>query len=134
MLWPDVGSLLHYWMRRSLKHSLRRVRSNSRLYQALAERETDETTRELYLLLAVNERRRAMRNVERLFRMRERLPADRDWFATRAWRRVLIACGPRVTIRWIEWRESQELTLIIAAARVATRLTTVRAERRTRPV
>jgi hypothetical protein len=93
------------------------------LYEALAERETDEASQELYLRLANNERGRAARKLGSLFRMRARLPVDRDSLVARAWRHLLISCGPRVAMRWVEWSESREQTLIIAAARAGTRLT-----------
>jgi hypothetical protein len=123
MSWPEEGWLLRYWMRHFLLRSLRRVRSRSRLYEALAERETDEASQELYLRLANNERGRAARKLGSLFRMRARLPVDRDSLVARAWRHLLISCGPRVAMRWVEWSESREQTLIIAAARAGTRLT-----------
>ena len=53
--------------------------------------------------------------------------ADRDPLAARAWRRLLMLCGPSAAGMWIEWREDRELTLIIAVAltkaRLARRLT-----------
>lgn len=129
MSWPGEGWLLRYWMRHSLLRSLRRVRSRSRLYQALAERETDEGYRDLYARLATNERGRAARKLGSLFKMRAHFSADRDAFAARAWRHLLISCGPRVAMRWVEWREGREQTLVIAAARAAARLTRLEAER-----
>ncbi len=133
MVSRDEGSLLLYWTRCSLRRSVRRVRSNARLYQALAERETDEATRELYRLLAVHQRGRAARKLTSLFRLRVRLPVNNDWFAARVWRRLLIFCGPRVAIRWIEWRETRELTVIITVARAITQLAKLRSRYVPRP-
>lgn len=133
MFLPDEGSILLYWMRCCLKRSLRRVRSRARLYQALADRETDEASRERYRLLADNERGRAARKLASLFSMRARLPIDRAPIAARAWRRLLVLCGPRVAVAWIEWRETRELVLIIAVARAITRLARLRTQRVTRP-
>ena len=92
MFLPHEGSLLLYWMRCSLKRSLRRVRSNARLYQALAAQEIDEASREQYRLLAVDERRRMMRSLCTDF------PVDEDPIAARTWRRLLISGGPGVTM------------------------------------
>jgi hypothetical protein len=122
MFLPDGGSVLLYWMRCSLGRSLRRVRSNARLFQALAERETDETFRELYRLEADHQRDRAARKVGSLFSLRARLPDDTDPFIARTWRGVLLLCGRRVAVAWIEWRESRELSLIMTIARAITRL------------
>lgn len=122
MSWPGEESLLLFCMRRSLLRSLRRVRSSSRLYEALAEHETEGASRELYLRLAANERGRVARKLGSLFKLRARLPVDRDSLAARAWRRVLISCGPKVAMRWIEWRESRDLSLTICLARVVGRL------------
>lgn len=134
MFWPDEGSLLLYWMRRSLLRSLSRVRSSARLYRALAERETDQVSRDFYGLLAEQQRGRAARKIMSLFNLRVRLPVDTDPFATRVWRRLLILCGPRLAVAWIEWRGNRELTLIIAAARAAVRLTRLRDQCTKRPV
>ena len=129
MFSPDEGSLLLYWMQCSLKRSLWRVRSNARLYQALAAQEADEASRERYRLLAVNARRRVTRKVESLFSLCADLPVDKDPLASRIWRRLLIMGGPRVAIAWIEWCENRELRLIIAVAGVIARLTRLRGRR-----
>ena len=106
-------------MRFSLRRSLRRIRSSARLYQALAARASDEASRESYLLLAAHQRRRAVRKLANLFNVRSRLPEDNDPLAARVWRRLLILCGPKAAVAWIEWRDARELTLIIAIARAA---------------
>lgn len=109
-----------------MRRSIRRSRSNARLYEALAERETDEASRELYRLQANRQRTRAAHKAARLFRLRARLP-DGDPLAARAWRSLLMLCGPGAVGMWIEWREDRELTLIISVAltkaRLARRLT-----------
>jgi hypothetical protein len=127
------GSVLLYWMRFSLRCSLRRVRSNERLYQALAERETDEASRELYQLLARNERGRAVRKLSSLFSLALRLPTERDPLHERVWRRLLILCGPKTVSAYVEWRERSELTVIIAVARIITRLARPRGRQLPRP-
>jgi hypothetical protein len=116
------GSVLLNWTRFSLRRSLRRVRSNERLYQALAERETDEASRELYQLLARNERSHTARKLSSLFSLGERVPTIRDSLHAKAWRRFLVLCGPKKAAAYIEWRERRELTMIIAVARIITRL------------
>src|SRR5689334_20946046 len=72
MFFPNEGSILLYWTQSSLRSSLRRVRSSARLYQALAERETDEAAREMYRLLAEQHRSRATRKLTSLFSLRVR--------------------------------------------------------------
>jgi hypothetical protein len=129
MLSTDRGTLLLHWMRCSMRRSVRRARSHARLYQALAERETDETARELYLLEADHQRARAARRLTRLFSLRARLPLNRDPLVARTWRRLLILSGPRRAAAWIEWREGRELMLILGVARIITRLTRVEARR-----
>ena len=126
MFFPNEGSLLLYWTQSSLRRSLRRVRSSARLYQALAERETDEAAREMYRLLAEQQRSRATRKLTSLFSLRVRLPVNKDPWAARVWRRLLIVCGPKIAVAWIDWRETQELAVILLVARAITRLARVR--------
>jgi hypothetical protein len=126
MFFPNEGSILMYWSECSLRHSLRRVRSTARLYEALADRETDAVSAELYRLLAGQQRDRAVRKQSRLFSLHARLPLDRDRIAERAWRRLLILCGPKVAVAWINWRETRELALILLVARAITRLARIR--------
>ena len=89
----------------------------------LSQVEKRETSRTLYQLLAVHQRNRAARNLSRLFSLGARLPPDRDLLVARAWRQLLVVCGPRIAVRWIEWRENHELALIISVIAVVTRLT-----------
>src|SRR4030095_12709767 len=67
MLIPDEGSILLFWMQLSLRRSLRQARSTTRLYEALAVRETDIASGELYRLLANQQRGRAARQRARLY-------------------------------------------------------------------
>jgi hypothetical protein len=126
MLIPDEGSILLFWMQLSLRRSLRQARSTTRLYEALAVRETDIASGELYRLLANQQRGRAARQRARLYGLRASLPADRDWIVARVWRRVLILCGPKVAVAWIDWRETRELAVILLVARAIVRLARVR--------
>jgi hypothetical protein len=122
MLLPDPGLMLLYCMQHSLRRQLRQVRSNARLYEALADRESNDASRELFRLLAAKQRGRAARKVSSLFNLYAELPVDKDRLASRVWRQLLILCGPRTAVAWIEWRERKELTFIIAAARAIVRL------------
>jgi hypothetical protein len=112
-----------------MRRSVRRSRFNTRLYQAFAERETNDAMRELYRLQAEHQRSRAARKLTSLFSQRARLPLDSDPLSARAWRQFLILCGPRKASAWIEWREGRELMLTIGVARIITRLTRVEARR-----
>jgi hypothetical protein len=126
---PVSGSVVLYWTQYSLRRSLRRARSNERLYQALAERATDDIARELFQLLARNERTRAVRKLSRLFSLSVHLPTGRDPVHARIWRRLLILCGPKMVATYVDWRDRRELELTIAAARIITRLTAPRTRR-----
>jgi hypothetical protein len=112
-----------------MRRSVRRARFNARLYQALAERETNEAVRELFQLQAEHQRSRAARKLTSLFSLRARLPLDSDPLSLRAWRQFLILCGPRRASTWIEWREGRESMLIIGVAQIITRLMRVKARR-----
>ena len=116
-----------------MRRSVRRARSNARLYQAFAAREPNEASRELYWLQVDHQRARAARKLTSLFSLRvslrARLPIDRDLLPAWAWRRLLILCGTRTAVAWIEWREGRELMLIISVARVIARLTRLQAGR-----
>jgi hypothetical protein len=115
--------ILLYWMRCSLRRSLKQLRSSTRLYEALADRERSEPSRTLYQLLAAHQRGRAARKLSKLFSLGARVPPERDLLVARAWRQLLVMCGPRIAVRWIEWRENHELALIISVIAVVTRLT-----------
>jgi hypothetical protein len=106
-----------------MRRSVRRARSHARLYQALAERETNEAVRESYWLQVNHQRARAARKLTSLFSQRARLPLNKDPLVARAWRQLLILSGPRTAAAWIEWREGRELILIVSVARVIVRLT-----------
>ena len=113
-------------MRFSLGRSLRRVRSSVSGYQALSAREPDEASRESYCLLADHQRRREARKLTSLFNLGARLPANNDPLAARVWRWLLVLCGPKVAIVWIDWRDAPELAVIIVMARVVARIADIR--------
>ena len=115
-----------FWVQLSLKRSLRQVRSTARLYEALAVRETDKASGDLYRTLANQQRCRAARKLSRLSGLRARLPVDRDRITARAWRRLLMFCGPKVAAAWIYWRETRELAVMLIVARAITRLARIR--------
>lgn len=133
MFLPNEGSFLLYRKRRSLRRSLRRVRSNARLYEALADRETDKVSREVYRLHADLQRGSIPSKLSSLFSLRAGLPSDREGHLARTWRSILILCGPKVSVAWVEWRETRELTLILLVARAITILARLQGRREARP-
>jgi len=113
-----VGLVLLSATRLWLKRSLRRLRSNARLYKALAEAETDEVRQDFYQMLARKAQNCAGQKVSRLFRLGVRMPSDRDLLRARIWRQLLIFCGPHAVSAWVEWCERCELILIISVTRI----------------
>jgi len=118
MLFRITGLVLLSGTRLWLRHSLRSLRSNGRLYKALAERETDEVSQDFYQMLARKAQNRAGQKASRLFRLGVRIPADRDLLCARMWRQVVIFCGPNAVSAWVESGERWELTLTISVTRI----------------
>ena len=102
------------------------MRSTALLYQALADRKTDDASCELYRVLANQQRGRDARKLSRLFKLRGRVPVDRDAIMSRAWRGLLILCALGVAGSWIDWRETREQAVILLVAPGITRLARVR--------
>jgi len=98
--------LLIYLTQRSwrllLIRSWRHARASLRIYQALAERELREALRVALLQLAASQERRAAWKAERLRKLREALPEDRDMLGARIWRWLLIRCGSRLALAWVD--------------------------------
>jgi hypothetical protein len=107
--------LLIYLTQRSwrllLRRSLRHAQASLRIYQSLAEREPREALRVALLQLAVSQERRAARKAERMRRLRMSLPEDRDTLGARIWRWLLIRCGSRCALAWIDKIEDFYLAL-----------------------
>jgi hypothetical protein len=107
--------LLIYLTQRSwrllLRRSWRHARASMRIYQALAEREPREALRVTLLQLSVSQERRAARKAERLSELRVALPEDRDMLGARIWRWLLIRCGSRWALAWVDKIEDFYLSL-----------------------
>ena len=86
----------------SLRRSWRHARASLRIYRALAEREPQEALRAALLQLAASQERRAARKAERLRKLRVLLPEDHDTLGARIWRWLLVRCGSRWALAWID--------------------------------
>jgi hypothetical protein len=110
-----VKQLLIYLTRRSwrllLRRSWRHARASLRIYQALAEREPREALRVALLQLAASQERCAARKAERLRKLRVTLPEDRDMLGARIWRWLLVRCGSRWALAWVDKIEDFYLDL-----------------------
>jgi len=94
-----------------LRRSWRHTRESLRIYCALAEREPQAAIRAALLQLAASQERRAARKVERMRRLCMSLPEDRDTLGARVWRWLLVRCGSRWALAWIDNVEDFYLAL-----------------------
>jgi len=94
-----------------LRRSWRHARESLRIYRALAEREPHTALRAALLQLAASQERRAARKAGRMRRLRMSLPEDRDTLGARVWRLLLVRCGPRWALAWIDEVEDFYLAL-----------------------
>jgi hypothetical protein len=111
----EIERLFLHLARRSwrllLRRSWRHARASLRIYRALAEREPQAALRAALLQLAASQERRAARKVERMRRLCMSLPEDRDTLGARVWRRLLLLCGSRWALAWIDKVEDFYLAL-----------------------
>jgi hypothetical protein len=115
MFRQEIERLFLYLARRSwrllLRGSWRHTRESLRIYRALAEREPQAALRAALLQLAASQERRAARKVERMRRLCMSLPEDRDTLDARVWRWLLVRCGSRWALAWIDKVEDFYLAL-----------------------
>ncbi len=111
----EIERLFLYLARRSwrllLRRSWRHARASLRIYRALAEREPHAALRAALLQLAANQERHAARKAERMRRLCMSLPEDRDTLSARVLRRLLVLCGSRWALAWIDKIEDFYLAL-----------------------
>ena len=94
-----------------LRRSLRHTRESLRIYLALAEREPQTALRAAFLQLAASQERRAARKAERMRKLCMSLPEDRDTLGAIVWRWLLVRCGSRWALAWIDEVEDFYLAL-----------------------
>jgi hypothetical protein len=115
MFRQEIERLFLYLARRSwrllLRRSWRHARESLRIYHALAEREPQAALRAALLQLAASQERRAARRAERMRKLCVLLPEDRDTLGARVWRRLLVRCGSRWALAWIDEVEDFYLAL-----------------------
>jgi hypothetical protein len=111
----EIERLFLYLARRSwrllLRRSWRHARASLRIYRALAEREPHAALRAALLQLAASQERHAARKAERMRRLCMSLPEDRDTLSARVLRRLLVLCGSRWALAWIDKIEDFYLAL-----------------------
>lgn len=102
-----------------LRVALQRERATRRLYQALAERETNKSRRNALLGLARTESGHAERWTKRLQELGADVPPDRDSLRERMWRWVLVQSGTDNALQRAESNEVDDTALYAELADLA---------------
>jgi hypothetical protein len=100
-----MNSFLVFFARRSL----RRTRSTMRLYEALVEQEPNQIKRELYMHLATLQGQRVTRVIARLSWLNAVPAMTAEPLTARLWRNLLVGCGARYVLAWIDFLEMREM-------------------------
>ncbi|MBF2063154.1 MAG: hypothetical protein IGS39_01775 [Calothrix sp. C42_A2020_038] len=87
----------------ALQQRYRSKRLALHIYYALANRETMKARQDTLLMLARNAERSAANDAIRLLHLNLPLPDE----PTVLWQRLLVVCGLRVTMLWLEWQEKR---------------------------
>jgi VIT1/CCC1 family predicted Fe2+/Mn2+ transporter/rubrerythrin len=99
--------------------ALQKERASQRIYQALAQRETNEARHNALLGLAETERRHGERWAQRLVELGVTLPLDQDTFRGRIWRWVLVQSGTDNALKRIESNEVDDAQMYESLAQLA---------------
>jgi hypothetical protein len=104
----------------ALQQACRQKRSAARIYRALADRERDKVRQRFLLALAAHAERQAMYYAYRLKRLKASIPVADDGPGQRLWRWILIRCGVKPTLAWMERGEHRYRRLLrsLACARL----------------
>jgi len=94
-----IGALRAAWLREV---------GSLRTYQALANREPDQTKRKVLVKLAASEEAHAKRWADRLEELGAAVPLYREGFRERIWRWLLLQMGTDTAIRRLEQAEEQD--------------------------
>ncbi len=104
---------------KGLQVALQKERASQRIYQSLAERETNENRRKALLGLAETERGHAERWAARLRELGAQLPADRESLRDRIWRWVLVQSGTDNALKRVEDNEVDDTAMYAGLAELA---------------
>ncbi len=99
--------------------ALQKERASQRIYQALAQRETNEARRNALLGLAETERRHGERWAHRLVELGVTVPPDQDTFRGRIWCWVLVQSGTDNALKRIESNEEDDTQMYESLAKLA---------------
>lgn len=102
-----------------LQTALQKEWASQRIYQALAQHETNEARRKALLDLAETERGHAERWVGRLRELGTKLPPDRDSLLEQIWRWVLVQSGTDNALKRIEENEVDDAAMYAALGKLA---------------
>ncbi|HZS09032.1 MAG TPA: hypothetical protein VFD58_29625 [Blastocatellia bacterium] len=96
-----------------------------RIYLELAGREPHEELRTVLLRLATQAETRAARRAAHLRQLHQTVPDDRDPPGARVWRWILVRCGLRWSLGWIDRVEHDDLVLCTLFGRLVKRVSAV---------
>jgi hypothetical protein len=111
------------WQRELLVIALQRAARHwagaSRIYQALADGESDPDRRATYQVLGERAIQRSRDYEHRLDSLVAPLPHGQDTSSARLWRWVVLHLGDRAALAWLEWDERNYLRLfsLVASSR-----------------
>ncbi len=102
-----------------LQTALQKEWASQRIYQALAQHETNEARRKALLGLAETEIGHAERWAKRLRELGAELPPDRDSLLERIWRWVLVQSGTDNALKRVEENEVDDTAMYAALGKLA---------------
>jgi vacuolar iron transporter family protein len=104
---------------KSLQEALRKERASQRIYQNLANRETNEARRNVLLNLAEAESGHGQRWTKRLRELGAEVPSERETPGERLWRWVLVQSGTDNALKRIESNEDDDTEMYAHMAEIA---------------
>ena len=93
----------------AFQQSYRNKRVAAQIYRAFAEREPRETHRAVLQVLVENAERSAAGYASRLLRLGVLPPLNVNRLGAWGWQWLLICCGVRWAVGWVEWVEKRDL-------------------------
>jgi len=93
----------------TLQRIYQHERATARAYQGLASHDLDESHRFLFLKLANIANRRALHYEVRVRLSGAELPAGNDTWPEIFWRWLLMQCGPRCLMKWLDWVQRNDI-------------------------
>jgi VIT1/CCC1 family predicted Fe2+/Mn2+ transporter/rubrerythrin len=104
---------------KGLQLALQKERATARTYRALAQREANETRRQVLLSLADTEGKHAAQWMARLNDLGAEVPADRESLRDRIWRWILVQSGTDNALQRLESAEDQDVEMYGSLAKIA---------------